>query len=241
MKSETTLKSSPRPNRRRRNQMSLAKVRFEQNEPIVTPQGNQRLSYRFAKRTMDIVGSIMVLFLLSPILLTTLVVLTITTKGRPFFVQQRGGYLGKRFWMIKFRTMRIDAHKMKQQVENEHGNSPVFKNRRDPRITRFGRLLRKTSIDEMPQLINVLMGQMSLVGPRPQIVHEVAAYNAWHRPRLAVRPGLTCLWQVSGRSNIGFKDWVRMDIWYVNNQSLWTDLKLLFLTPWTVITGRGAY
>ena len=110
--------------------------------------------------------------------------------------------------MFKFRTMRPDAEKIQQQVENEL-DGPVFKNRRDPRITGFGRLLRKTSLDETPQLLHVLLGQMSLVGPRPLPVHEVAQFRAWHCRRLAVMPGLTCLWQVSGRSDIGFEDWVR--------------------------------
>jgi lipopolysaccharide/colanic/teichoic acid biosynthesis glycosyltransferase len=143
--------------------------------------------------------------------------------------------------MIKFRTMRLDAEKVQHLVANEHQSGPIFKNRRDPRITRVGRLLRRTSVDEMPQLINVLLGHMSLVGPRPQLVKEVAQYTAWQRRRLAVMPGLTCLWQVSGRSEIGFEDWVRMDIWYCRNQGLWTDLKLLVKTPLSVLSGRGAY
>jgi lipopolysaccharide/colanic/teichoic acid biosynthesis glycosyltransferase len=220
---------------------SLAACNFNANAPIVEPDGNITGMYRLLKRAMDFVGAMAMLMLLSPILLLVLIVLTVTTKGRPFFVQQRIGYLGRRFPMIKFRTMRLDAEKVQHLVANEHQSGPIFKNRRDPRITRVGRLLRRTSIDEMPQLINVLLGHMSLVGPRPQLVKEVAQYTAWQRRRLAVMPGLTCLWQVSGRSEIGFEDWVRMDIWYCRNQGLWTDLKLLVKTPLSVLSGRGAY
>ena len=142
--------------------------------------------------------------------------------------------------MIKFRTMRLDADKLQHVVKNEK-DGPIFKNRRDPRITRIGRLLRSTSIDEMPQLFNVLSGSMSLVGPRPPVAKEVVQYQPWQRRRLSVQPGLTCLWQVSGRSEIGFEEWVRMDLWYVRNQSFLTDLKLLARTPVSVVSGRGAY
>jgi lipopolysaccharide/colanic/teichoic acid biosynthesis glycosyltransferase len=178
----------------------------------VQPEGNTSLAYRVAKRGFDITGALVLLVLFSPILLATLIVLSITTKGRPLFIQERIGYCGRRFPMIKFRTMRLDADKLQHQVQNEK-SGPIFKNRRDPRITRVGRFLRSSSIDEMPQIFNVLAGHMSLVGPRPPIAKEVAKYQVWQSRRLAVQPGLTCLWQVSGRSEIGFEDWVRMDIW----------------------------
>jgi len=208
--------------------------------PIVAWQGNRNLVYSAVKRALDVVGALVVLIALSPILLTTLLVLTVTTKGRPLFCQRRVGLQGRLFPMLKFRTMRPGAAGIQHTVQNEQ-SGPIFKNRRDPRITRIGRVLRKTSIDEMPQLLNVLAGHMSLVGPRPPIAEEVAKYELWQRRRLSVRPGLTCLWQVSGRSDIGFEDWVRMDIWYVNNQRIWTDLWLLIKTPLTVISCRGAY
>jgi lipopolysaccharide/colanic/teichoic acid biosynthesis glycosyltransferase len=143
--------------------------------------------------------------------------------------------------MLKFRTMRLDAEQVRHLVANQHQGAPIFKSKTDPRITPIGRILRKTSLDELPQLWNVLVGDMALVGPRPPLAKEVAQYQPWQRRRLAVRPGLTCLWQVSGRSEIGFEDWVRMDIWYLKHQNLWTDIKLLLRTPWTVLTGRGAY
>ncbi len=214
---------------------------LEQDQPVATPEGNREKAYRVLKRGFDIVGVIALIVALSPVLLTTYIVLMITTRGKPLFIQQRIGYLGKKFPMIKFRTMRLDADKLQAQVQNQHNDGPIFKNRQDPRITRIGRWLRKTSIDEMPQLFNVLAGHMSLVGPRPPVAKEVVQYKVWHRRRLAIKPGLTCLWQVSGRSEIGFEDWVRMDIWYARNQNFFTDLWLLVKTPWTVITGRGAY
>ena len=206
----------------------------------MAPGGNRLFLYRVAKRALDIAGAAAMLVVLSPILLTILIVLTITTKGRPLFIQRRIGYLGRPFLMFKFRTMRPDAEQIKHAVVNQ-ADGPVFKNRRDPRITRLGRWLRKTSLDETPQLVNVLLGQMSLVGPRPLVPNEVAKFAPWQRERLAVLPGLTCLWQVSGRSDVAFENWMRMDIWYVRNQSLWTDLVLLLSTPGSVLTGRGAY
>jgi lipopolysaccharide/colanic/teichoic acid biosynthesis glycosyltransferase len=209
-------------------------------EPRIWAEGNQSSEYRVLKRVMDIVGSLTLLVLLSPVLLTVLAILMVTTRGKPFFVQERVGLCGKRFRMFKFRTMRLDADKLQHLVQNEK-DGPIFKNRVDPRVTKLGRWLRKTSIDELPQLLNVLKGDMALVGPRPPVPKEVTKYKAWQRRRLAVKPGLTCLWQISGRSEIGFEDWVRLDIWYLRNQTLWTDVKLLVRTPLKVITCKGAY
>ncbi len=220
--------------------VSLALERFRQGLPIVEPLGNQSWFYLALKRAWDIAGALFLIVVLSPILLATLVVLTITTKGKPLFIQERVGYCGRRFRMIKFRTMRLDAEKLQHLVQNEK-DGPIFKNRVDPRVTRIGRILRKTSIDEMPQLFNVLAGSMALVGPRPPVPKEVEKYEPWQRRRLAIKPGLTCLWQVSGRSEVAFEDWVRMDLWYVKNQNLKTDAKLLAKTPTSVVSGRGAY
>jgi len=211
-----------------------------EGRPLVGAEGNRRPAYRVAKRAIDVLGAAALLVVLSPILLGLLAVLAVTTRGRPIFCQRRLGYRGRPFTMLKFRTMRPDAERVRHQVANEQ-SGPVFKNRRDPRITRIGRFLRKTSLDETAQLVNVLLGHMSLVGPRPPIGAEVARYEPWQRRRLAVKPGLTCLWQVSGRNEIDFEDWVRMDIWYVRNQDLRTDLMLLLRTPASVLTCRGAY
>lgn len=220
--------------------VSLALENFRRGEQLVAPLGNREAGYLAAKRLFDICGATLLIVLFSPILLATFAALMVTTKGHPLFFQERIGFCGRRFWMIKFRTMRLDADKLQHVVANEQ-DGPIFKNRRDPRITRIGRLLRSSSVDEMPQLFNVLSGSMSLVGPRPPVAKEVVQYEPWQRRRLAVQPGLTCLWQISGRSEIGFEQWVRMDLWYVRNQSFWTDLKLLARTPASVVSGRGAY
>ena len=221
--------------------ISLAEKNLAANCSIVEPEGNLTRTYQVTKRISDILGAIILLVLLLPVLLTTLVILIVTTKGRPFFIQERIGYLGRRFPMIKFRTMRLDADKLQHLVDNQHADGPIFKNRQDPRITKIGSFLRRTSIDEMPQLINILLGHMSLVGPRPPVEKEVRQYQSWQRRRLAIMPGLTCLWQVSGRSEIGFEEWVRMDLWYLKNQNLQTDLYFLWRTPLSVLSGRGAY
>ena len=223
-----------------RQSASLALDRFHQRQQFVSPLGNRNGKYLAAKRLFDIVGALIAIVVLGPIMLATIVGLTVTTKGRPLFCQERVGYCGRRFRMIKFRTMRLDADRLQHAVVNEK-DGPIFKNRCDPRITKIGRILRSTSIDELPQLFNVLLGSMSLVGPRPPVAKEVAQYKPWQRKRLAVKPGLTCLWQVSGRSEIQFEHWVRMDLWYLQNQSLATDLKLLVRTPASVLSGRGAY
>jgi len=214
--------------------------RLDGNRPIIAGEGNNRGFYPCCKRTFDLAGALLILLLLSPVMLTTLAILMITTKGRPIFVQERIGYRGRKFPMLKFRTMHLNADQVQKAVQNEK-DGPIFKNRRDPRITRIGRILRKTSIDEMPQLFNVLAGHMSLVGPRPPVEKEVRRYLPWQLRRLAIKPGLTCLWQVSGRSEIGFQDWVRMDLWYLKHQKLSTDLWLLIKTPLSVLSCRGAY
>lgn len=225
---------------RPRRPVSPADRRLPARRTPVRPGGNLSPGYRAAKRLVDVLGALGLLVMLGPVMLAVFLVLLVTTRGRPLFWQRRIGHCGRSFRMVKFRTMVADAAQRRHEVPNEQ-DGPIFKNRRDPRITRIGRLLRKTSLDETPQLFNVLLGNMSLVGPRPPLGQEVALYKAWQLGRLVVKPGLTCLWQVSGRSEIGFEDWVRLDIWYVRNQGLWTDLWLLFRTPASVLSGRGAY
>jgi lipopolysaccharide/colanic/teichoic acid biosynthesis glycosyltransferase len=220
--------------------VSLISRNLSAGLPVVVADGNPSAAYQAAKRLLDLVGSLALILVLSPLLLALFVVLSITTRGKPLFWQRRAGHLGKTFLMAKFRTMRADADAIKHTIANE-STGPVFKNRRDPRITRLGRILRKTSLDETPQLFHVLFGQMSLVGPRPLDVREVARFAPWQVRRLAVKPGLTCLWQVSGRSDIGFEEWSRMDLWYVRNQSLKTDIDLLCRTPRCVLGCKGAY
>lgn len=209
-------------------------------ELLVPAEGNTSPVYQTLKRAGDVAGALVLLLLLGPLMLAVYLTLLVTTRGRPIFRQERVGHQGRMFPMYKFRTMRLDALAVQTQVKNEQ-DGPIFKNRRDPRITKIGRWLRSFSIDETPQLFNVLAGHMALVGPRPPIASEVVQYRPWQFRRLAVKPGLTCLWQVSGRCEVGFEDWVRMDLWYVENQSLRTDLKLLVQTPLSVLSRRGAY
>ncbi|MCA9246494.1 MAG: sugar transferase [Planctomycetales bacterium] len=206
---------------------------------FLTPAATSRW-YDILKRSIDIAGSLLLIFLLAPVLFVSWVILALSPSGQPLFRQTRVGRGGKEFDMYKFRSMVPNAGELQHLVENEQ-EGPIFKNKSDPRITAFGRFLRSTSIDEMPQLFNVLWGDMSLVGPRPPVPQEVAEYEPWQHYRLAVTPGLTCLWQVSGRSEIGFDDWMRMDLWYVNYRNIYVDLVFLLRTPWCVLRCRGAY
>ena len=212
---------------------------IEGQMPLLPRGGNLSLGYRVIKRLLDVVGALALLVLLGPFMLVIGLILLFTT-GSPIFRQTRVGLCGQRFQICKFRTMRRDAQDLQAAVVNEQ-SGPVFKNRRDPRVTWLGYWLRKFSFDETPQLFNVLLGEMSLVGPRPPIPREVAEYAPRDCLRLAVKPGLTCVWQVSGRCDVAFDEWMGLDEWYVRNQSLRTDIDLLLRTPWSVLTCRGAY
>ncbi|NSW54707.1 MAG: sugar transferase [Armatimonadetes bacterium] len=200
------------------------------------------LWYLFAKRLLDILGATAAIVIATPIMVVAAIAVKLETPGPVFFKQYRLGRNGKPFLLYKIRSMTASAPDIRDSLENDNeASGPVFKIKADPRITRVGRILRKYSIDEMPQLFHVLFGQMSLVGPRPPIPSEVERYEPWQTERLAVKPGLTCIWQVSGRSDIGFDEWVRLDIEYVRNRNLWLDIKLLLLTIPAVLTARGAY
>lgn len=198
--------------------------------------------YDIAKRLVDLGGSSVGLALTAPVVLLAALAIKLDTPGPVFHRQVRLGRDGLPFVMLKLRSMTVDARERQASLLSANEmRGPVFKIRSDPRITRVGRILRKASIDELPQLWHVLAGQMSLVGPRPPLPEEVATYEPWQRERLAVKPGLTCTWQVSGRSDIAFEQWVQMDIEYVRRRSFWLDLKLLLATIPAVISGRGAY
>jgi exopolysaccharide biosynthesis polyprenyl glycosylphosphotransferase len=193
------------------------------------------------KRAFDIVASSVALVLLSPLLLVVAILVKVTSKGPIFFKQERVGLYGRHFHMLKFRSMVVNAEELKASLMklNEQ-TGPVFKMTRDPRVTTIGRFIRKFSIDELPQLVNVLRGEMTIVGPRPPIPQEVEKYEAWQRRRLSVRPGITCVWQVSGRNEISFEEWMYLDMQYIDNWSLGQDLRLIFKTVPVVLTGRGA-
>lgn len=228
------------------------------SDPVLYPDlikpGRRKRALLHFKRAIDVVGSAVLLVLCSPLLLAIAIAVRFSSKGPVFFRQQRVGQFGKCFTFLKFRSMYVNSDPQvhqryvtrlisrdteKEALKAENGG--MYKLRNDRRITRVGNFLRRTSLDELPQLWNVLRGEMSLVGPRPAIPYELAAYQPWHRRRvLQAKPGITGLWQVAGRSRVRFDDMVRMDLRYATNWSLWLDLKILLLTPLAVFRGAGA-
>jgi exopolysaccharide biosynthesis polyprenyl glycosylphosphotransferase len=193
------------------------------------------------KRSIDVLLSALILVLALPVLLGVALAIKAADRGAVFFRQRRCGLNGRVFTLYKFRTMVEDAEERLVEVAHlNEMNGPVFKASADPRITRLGRLLRRFSLDELPQLWNVLRGDMSLVGPRPPIPEEVARYERWQRRRLAMKPGLTCLWQIRGRNRIDFEEWMKLDLEYIDTWSPWLDFKILAKTVPVVLTGRGA-
>ena len=212
--------------------------------PVMVFRTTPEASWQSAlKRPFDFIGAILVLIPGSLLFIVIALLIKLTSRGPVLFCQKRAGLNGRPFTMYKFRTMVADAEQRKQELSalNEM-RGPVFKVTNDPRVTRIGRFLRRTSIDELPQFFNVLRGEMSLVGPRPLPVDEVKRFDDFaHRRRLSVKPGLTCLWQISGRNNVNdFKDWVRLDLEYIDNWSIWLDLKILWRTIPAVLAGSGA-
>lgn len=194
------------------------------------------------KRLFDLVVSSILILLTAPVMALTALAIKLDSPGPVFFRQQRSGRWGKPFACFKFRSMYIDAEARRAELEKlNEASGPVFKMRNDPRVTRVGKFIRKLSIDELPQFFNVFNGTLSLVGPRPPLPSEVAKYTLEQRQRLAVKPGITCIWQVSGRSNVDFDRWVRMDVQYIEGESLLMDIKLLLRTVPAVFFGKGAY
>ncbi len=222
--------------------------------PDLLSSSNNRRSVLIIKRGMDIAGSALMLFLCAPIFVLIALAIKASSKGPVFFRQQRVGQYGQQFKFLKFRSMRVNsdqnlhkeyvtkfiASQASKQPSNGNGGG-VYKLTSDPRITRVGQFLRRTSLDELPQFLNVLKGEMSLVGPRPPIPYELAAYQTWHRRRvLEVKPGITGLWQVSGRSRVSFDEMVRLDLRYATSWSPSLDFTILMRTPLAVIKGEGA-
>lgn len=197
----------------------------------------------FSKTLFDMYAALMGILLLSPVFIITWCLIRLEDPGPAIFVQQRVGKYGKTFPMYKFRSMVMNADALKDQLmqQNESSGGVIFKMKDDPRITRVGKFIRKFSIDELPQLFNVLFGHMSLVGPRPPVPREVAEYSLSDRRRLEVKPGITCLWQIGGRSDIDFEGQVRLDVQYIKEQSFWRDMIILLKTVPAVLLGKGAY
>lgn len=203
-----------------------------------TPTGEAQLA---VKRTMDIVGASVLFLLTWPIMIAAAIAIRLESNGPVFFKQVRAGRSGRKFSMLKFRSMVTDAEQIKAKLAHlNEMDGPVFKIQHDPRITRVGRFIRKTSIDELPQMFNILLGDMSMVGPRPPLPSEVEQYEPWQRRRLSVKPGLTGLWQVSGRNQIDFEEWMQLDLQYIDTWSLWLDVKILLRTVPAVVLRSGA-
>jgi exopolysaccharide biosynthesis polyprenyl glycosylphosphotransferase len=219
--------------------------------PDLKQEENRKRVARTFKRTMDVAGALLAMVVLSPVFLLIAAAVKFSSKGPILFRQNRVGQYGAAFTFLKFRSMYVNnnseihkeyVRKLIAGKADQKGRDGVFKITDDPRVTPVGRFLRRTSLDELPQFINVLKGEMSLVGPRPPLPYEVEAYDVWHRRRLLeARPGITGLWQVNGRSRTKFDDMVRLDLQYARKQSLWLDLKILLRTPAAVFSGDGAY
>ncbi len=221
-----------------------ARVEFEELDGVpllsftTTPSNVAQLAM---KRSLDVAISLGLIALSAPLVLLAAIAIKLSSPGAVFFKQERMGLNGRIFTLYKFRTMIEDAHRRRTEIQHlNEMNGPVFKVKADPRVTRVGRLLRKFSLDELPQLWNVFRGDMSLVGPRPPIPEEVILYERWQKRRLSMKPGLTCLWQISGRNDIDFNRWMELDLQYIDNWSPSLDFKILLRTIPAVLSGRGA-
>lgn len=211
--------------------------------PINTTTTQEVNYYLFLKRMIDIVFSILgILFLMPLFLLIYLLIKAEDITGSVLFKQQRVGMNGQIFYMYKFRSMVSNAEALREALQQQNeASGPVFKIKFDPRVTKVGRVMRRMSIDELPQLLNVLKGEMSLVGPRPALPDEVEQYTEYEKQRIQITPGLTCYWQVSGRSNIGFDEWIALDLKYIEERNLWVDFKLIFKTVFVLFGSKDAY
>ena len=213
----------------------MQQLEFNREEVLfkeqIEEEEDSRIGYCFLKRTLDVVCSLIGLIVLSPIFFVVAILIRLESKGNSIFSQERVGKDGKRFKMYKFRSMVANAEELKDKLSDKNEmRGPMFKMKEDPRITKFGKFIRKTSIDELPQLVNVLKGEMSLVGPRPSLPKEVMKFENWMMDRLSVKPGLTCYWQVSGRSDIEFEEWMELDVKYVRERNTLVDISLIFRT-----------
>ena len=215
---------------------------LEEGTELKVINKEKKLFYEFFKRGLDLLLSTIGIIVAIPIFLIIGIWIKLESKGPIIFSQKRVGQNGKIFNMYKLRSMVVNAEELKEKLkENNEMSGPMFKMQYDPRITKIGRFIRKTSIDELPQLINVIKGDMSLVGPRPSLPEEVDQFEKWMLKRLDVKPGLTCYWQVSGRNNIDFEDWMKLDIKYVSERSLFLDIKLIFKTVVVLFGDKNAY
>lgn len=217
-------------------ELIMERLQIEEQE-IIQIERKESTLYKVSKRALDVIASFLGLVILSPILLIVAILIKLESKGPAIFAQSRIGLNGEEFKMYKFRSMVQNAEELKEKLAKQNEMSgPMFKMKNDPRVTKVGKFIRKTSIDELPQLLNILKGDMTLVGPRPSLPKEVQKFEPWMLKRLEVKPGLTCYWQVSGRNNIDFYEWMKLDLKYVNDMGFWLDIKLIFKTV-TVLFG----
>ncbi|MDU6365072.1 MAG: sugar transferase [Clostridium sp.] len=218
----------------------MERLQIEEQE-IIQIERKESTLYKVSKRALDVIASFLGLVILSPILLIVAILIKLESKGPAIFSQSRIGLNGKEFKMYKFRSMVQNAEELKEKLAKQNEMSgPMFKMKNDPRVTKVGKFIRKTSIDELPQLLNILKGDMTLVGPRPSLPREVEKFESWMLKRLEVKPGLTCYWQVSGRNNIDFYEWMKLDLKYVNDMGFWLDIKLIFKTVAVLFGDKNA-
>lgn len=211
------------------------------NDDIVVAVNNKSKLYFLIKRTIDIIGASAGLILFSPIMILIALIIKFDSAGRVLFAQERIGINGKVFRMYKFRSMIENAEDLLDNLRHQNEMSgPMFKMKEDPRITKIGKFIRKTSLDELPQLFNVIKGEMSLVGPRPNLPSEVDKFDDWHRQKLLAKPGLTCYWQVMGRNTIDFEEWMKLDIKYINERNTLVDFILIFKTVFVLFGDHNA-
>lgn len=218
----------------------MERLQIEEQE-IIQIERKENILYEVSKRALDVIASFLGLVILSPTLLIVAILIKLESKGAAIFSQSRIGLNGKEFKMYKFRSMVQNAEELKEKLAKQNEMSgPMFKIKNDPRVTKVGKFIRKTSIDELPQLLNILKGDMTLVGPRPSLPREVEKFESWMLKRLEVKPGLTCYWQVSGRNNIDFYEWMKLDLKYVNDMNFWLDIKLIFKTVAVLFGDKNA-
>lgn len=242
MKNTTNLAEIAFPNEDIINTVHSTNINLLETKVLDYLSEKRKRGYLLLKRFFDVFLSVLGLIVLSPLLLIVTAVIKLDSPGKAIYIQERVGKDGKKFKMYKFRSMCVDAEKKQDELQalNEV-DGPVFKIAKDPRVTRVGKFIRKCSIDELPQLFNIIKGEMSIVGPRPPLPKEVEQYTPYQKLRLRVSPGLTCYWQISGRSDMTFDKWIQLDLMYITNRNLWVDFCIVLKTIPAVLGHKGAY
>jgi exopolysaccharide biosynthesis polyprenyl glycosylphosphotransferase len=221
--------------------MEKLEMNLESVEMEISSGYDKSLGYFIMKRMIDVICALCGILLLLPMMIVVAIWIKLDSKGSVFFAQERVGQDGRGFMMYKFRSMCTDAEYLLEKLQDKNEmTGPMFKIKEDPRVTKVGKFIRKTSIDELPQLFNILKGEMSLVGPRPSLPKEVAQFSPFQKQRLVAKPGLTCYWQVRGRSDVSFEEWMEMDVQYIGERNTWIDICLIFKTVGVLFGDEGA-